>query len=284
MVRRRASGVDGGLVLSPSRDPAFRLDVAIIGAQKAATSTLFERLRQHPDVSGCRPKEPHHFVKDDWQETLPRYASLFPRPGERLTLEASTTYSFAHESDIVAERLHAHNPKLRVIYVVREPVARIVSAYRHSAERGWAPPTLEGALERWPRLLDNTRYASRLRPFRERFDEASILVLTFDEIVRHQDRAATRAVRFLGLPPHRGSETAANLSSVTKRHHAHDDNRFLRAFARLAPRTYKRLAKPPTEADATLSEETASAIRRELAPEIEQIERWTGYDLAAWRA
>ena len=42
-------------------------------------------------------------------------------------------------------------------------------------------------------------------------------------------------------------------------------------------------ASPPAEADATLSEETAMAIRRELATEVELIERWTDYDLAAWR-
>lgn len=262
----------------------FRLDAVVIGAQKAATSSLFRALCEHPDVSGCAPKEPHHFIRGDWREGMPEYARHFPSPHGRLTLEASTTYSFGRHSESVADRLQRHNPAMRIVHVVRHPVDRIVSAHRHALSRGYQIPSrLEAALERWPGLLDNTRYASRLRPFRERFGARNILVLTFEDVSHSQPETAVRTWEFLGLAPRRGATFAENLSSAPKLHHAHDGNRLMEAFARRAPRIYERLAKGAVAADSSLGEETRAAIRYELRPEVATLERWTGRDLSQWR-
>lgn len=269
-----------------SSDAPFRLDAAIIGAQKAATSTLFERLAAHPGVSGCTPKEPQHFSHEGWEARMGDYRAMFPRFEGRLTLEASTSYSFGHRSDIVAGRLHAHNPDMRIIYVVRDPVARILSAYRHSVSRGYRiAPSIEQAVAKpTSRLVENTRYATRLAPYRDLFGPERVLVLTFDDVTMRQRECVARAQAFLGLPHVAGAQAAANLSSVPKLHHRHDGNLVMETFARVAPRTYARLAKPAADADDTLRPETAAALRRELAPEIETIERWTGRDLSSWRS
>ncbi|MBS1302171.1 sulfotransferase [Loktanella sp. SALINAS62] len=261
-----------------------RLDAAIIGAQKSATTTLFDRIAAHPDVSGCEPKEPHFFIRDDWETHLDEYASMFPEPAGRLTLEASTTYSFAQHSDVVARRLHAHNPHMRIIYVVREPVARIVSAYRHAASRRYkVAPTIGQAVATPSRLVDNTRYAARLKPFRDLFGADRVLILTFEEVTTRQSDCLAQVQTFLGLPPIRLDEVALNRSSTPKLHHRHDGRRWMEAFARTAPRFYERFAKERIDIDDRLQPETETALRRALASDIEVIERWSGRDLSRWR-
>lgn len=268
----------------PGRRP-FRLDAAILGAQKAGTTTLFARLALHPGVAPCRGKEPHHFAREDWREGMAAYERLFGRAGGRLTLDGSTTYGFARHAERVAERLQAHNPELRVIYLVREPVARITSAWRHGFERGWSPPSLAKALARDPALLGNTRYATCLRPYRERFGPDQVLVLPFEAVARRQDEVVARAARFLGLaPPPPAPPVRANRRAVPKRHHRHDDSPAMRLFHRAAPHLYGRIAKPALgPSDASLAPGQRADIRAELEDELATIERWTGLDLSAWR-
>ncbi len=263
---------------------SFALQAAIIGAQKAATSTLFELGKQHPEISACKPKEPHHFVREDWQDAMGSYAAKFPAWRRRpMTLEASTSSGFLQNAETVAERMYAHNPDMRIIYVVREPVARIVSAYRHNRARGWGKPSLEEALDHSARLINDTRYAACISPYRRLFGADHILVLTFDEVVKHQPETARRLFDFLGLSPIEVLPAAANLTSGVKLHHLDDNKPLKRFLARFFPRTYERSFKPGVVgADTALSADRVAAIRSELAQDIRQVEGWTGLDLSAW--
>lgn len=262
----------------------FRLDAVIIGAQKAATTTLFDRLADHPGVSPCDPKEPMHFERSDWRAGMAGYAAMFPQAKGRVTLEASTTYSFARSSEAAAARLQAHNADLRVIYVIRDPIDRIVSAHRHAVSRGYAlSPKLETALGQWAGLVDNTRYASRLAPFRARFGPDRVLVLTFDDLTDDQEAAVARAQRFLGLAPRPGRVAVSNPGAEARLHHAHDGSRRMKWLAGRAPRLYNRLVHGRRRADSTMRAETRAALRAELGAEIDRMQDWTGRDLSAWR-
>lgn len=266
----------------------FLLNVAIIGAQKAATTTLFELLDLHPEVSGCVPKEPHHFDKDDWRARHGAYARRFgpPRQGHRrVTLEASTTYAFLRRSRRSAAHLHAHNPDMKIIFIARDPVDRIISAHRHVVERGYDVPTdIETALPRTPMLVDNTRYASCLEPYRQRFPAGNILVLTFEDVTTRQQDTFARVLGFAGLPPHEPPSIAANRASETKQRHEHDGNRPAEWLMRRAPRLYSATIGHRPAPRSRLSTATARALRRELDPEMARLEAFTERDLGAWRA
>ena len=63
--------IENGTVAIPTSAPRF----VIIGAQKCATTTLFELLRQHPDINMPLEKEVPFFTGDDcspqaWDESL----------------------------------------------------------------------------------------------------------------------------------------------------------------------------------------------------------------------
>lgn len=117
-------------------------DFIIIGAQKAGTSALHQMLQTHPDIEAATTKEIHYFDNDAWHGAgkIWQYHAYFPLPHNKkksgLTFEATPMYLYHPE---VAARLHAYNPKLKLIISLREPASRAFSAwtmYHHHIKDG----------------------------------------------------------------------------------------------------------------------------------------------------
>ncbi|MDY6936589.1 MAG: sulfotransferase [Cyanobacteriota bacterium] len=102
---------------------------AIVGAAKAGTTALNQYLSQHPQIFMCPLKEPHFFSTDiiyerglDWYEGL--YADASPNA---ICGEASTSYTRFPFTQLTPQRIHAVIPDIKLIYILREPVARVES-------------------------------------------------------------------------------------------------------------------------------------------------------------
>ncbi len=109
-------------------------DFLIIGAQKAGTTSLFHYLNQHPDIFMPSAKEVHFF--DLHYETgIEAYQSLFSEAADsgKVTGEASPYYLF---HPCVPERVKTHLPDVKLIILLRDPVARAFSHYHHSVRIG----------------------------------------------------------------------------------------------------------------------------------------------------
>ena len=100
----------------------------IIGAAKSATTTLTTILPKHPDIFISKTKEPKFFGRYynkgwDW------YASRFSEgQGSALRGEGSTMYTSQMKAfKNTPELMHQYLPKLKLIYIVRHPLDRIIS-------------------------------------------------------------------------------------------------------------------------------------------------------------
>lgn len=111
--------------LLPGNDPDF----LIIGAQKAGTSALHYYLSQHPQVVGSDPKEVHFFenriVDINLQWYRNHFKSLNPF-SKKLYFEASPNYLYHETAAINISRVY---PSVKLVVVLREPVARAYSAW-----------------------------------------------------------------------------------------------------------------------------------------------------------
>ena len=101
------------------------------GTIKAATSSLFNYISAHPQVCGSRVKETWFFSMDysgDLEGDYKQYASYFSPTAENTILfEASPDYLAYKEN--VAPRIKQVLPDVKLLFVLRNPVARLYSYF-----------------------------------------------------------------------------------------------------------------------------------------------------------
>ena len=122
------------------------------------------------------------------------------RTQRKLWIEASTSYSWFLEFPEVADRLFEYNPNLKFIYVVREPISRIVSHYKHNFLKGHTRKPFSEAIET-PEFLAHSSYETQIRPFLSRFKRENFLFLQFEDLVSKDEEVIDRIFDFLGLDP-----------------------------------------------------------------------------------
>jgi hypothetical protein len=195
-------------------------------------------LAAQPDICFCHVKEPRFFHRDDqWERGLDWYRSLFShaRPGQVLG-EATVGYTNPHISERTAERIAQVVPAARLIYLVRHPVERIRSSYRHQRSFRTEPSeTLAGALERpGSDYVPHTQYYTCLVPYLERFPREQILVVRMEDVVGGDGSGWDAILDHLGLAPRPRPETAHNVSAERGL-----QSRWKRVLGRVIPATIR---------------------------------------------
>ena len=177
-----------------------RPDFIVLGAMKSATTTLHEQLACQPGVFMSRPKEPNYFSDDQIHARGWRwYSSLFraAEPGD-LRGESSTHYTKLPSYPRTVDRMVRDLPQVKLIYVMRHPIDRLISQYVHEITCGRIRVPLSEAIYRHPELVDYSRYTMQLRPFLEAYGIRNILPVFFPRLVKHSQDELERIGRFLG--------------------------------------------------------------------------------------
>ena len=185
-------------------------DFLVIGAMKAGTTTLYRDLERHPDVFLPQEKEPETLVRfgDDAAAIARDYRSLFrgARP-DQVRGEASTAYTKRPDAEGVAQRaLDICGPGLRIVYLMRDPVRRLVSHYRHEYGLGETDLAFADALVRHDRYFDYGRYAWQIEPWLAAFPRENFLFLDFEAYVADRPAALDLVCRHVGIDPVRMPE------------------------------------------------------------------------------
>lgn len=180
-------------------------DFLIIGAMKCGTTTLFKDLCAHPRVFMPENKEPHNLCKDDvlTEAGLAAYAALFaPARADQVCGEASTGYSKLPSRPGVVERARRMlTDDLRILYIVREPVSRIVSHHFHVYSNGRVGPDIGAAVRADPRFLDYTRYAMQAQPWLDAYGPERVRIVRFETFITARREHAASLHGFLGVEP-----------------------------------------------------------------------------------
>ena len=203
-------------------------DFVIIGAMKAATSTLHSQLAAQPEIFLADPKEPNFFSDSvQWARGIDWYRGLFAgAPADALCGEASTHYTKLPTYPDALPRLRAEMPGARLIYMMRHPIDRLISHYSH----GWLERSIAGsidaAMERHRELIDYGRYAMQIVPWLDAFGPDSILPVFMERMVAAPQDELERVCRFLrypGAPVWREAIAPQNVSSERLRDHVWRD-------------------------------------------------------------
>lgn len=184
----------------------------IIGAQKAATTSLAFLLDQHPAIQLSSPKEPH-FFSVNWERGEDWYREKFQDGSDDLLLlDASTSYAMAPISDAmpdskkrprwgqrVPERIQSFSKAAKFIYLLRRPADRTYSAYWHMVRSGRENLSFREAIAAHPVYLETSSYHAQLSVFLDHFDLNDFLLIDFRAFSQNPDRYANDCLTFLGV-------------------------------------------------------------------------------------
>jgi hypothetical protein len=199
-------------------EPVHHLpDFIIAGAPRSGTTWLYFLAQRHPQLAMAQPgvPEPKFFLVDElWRRGVDYYSTKWfdSLPGGRVLGEKSTNYL---ESTEVAERIYRALPRVKLIFLLRNPVNRAYSNYLWSRQNGLETETFERALaleeQRERDLAANLRYARphayfsrglyarHLARFFYRFPRQQVLVLRYEDLASHVESVAATFHRFLGV-------------------------------------------------------------------------------------
>jgi hypothetical protein len=215
-------------------------DFIVIGAAKSGTTSLFRHLDGRDDVFLPAIKEPEYFARDDRFAAGPTaYAALFAQARPDQTVgEASTLYTLGPHFPQAAARIAAALPDVRLVYMMREPVARAYSFYgqlvkgyqnrtrdmqvRRTFEECLDPDAPRGGflaphqtyLPDVPGLFtDGSDYLMQIGAYLEHFPREALLFVTFEEYMADPAAVMTRICAHVGIaPPVPGTEAAPRVN------------------------------------------------------------------------
>lgn len=199
------SAAKGPFLRRSDRDASGPLpNFLLIGAMKAGTTSMYHYLRAHPHVYMPTFKAPEFFAGKalstrgvDW------YRKQFAGAGPEAVAigEASNVYTKYPNYQGVPGRIAELIPEARLLYIVRDPVARIRSHYQTRVVEGSEKLPLLEALTSNSIYLDYSRYAMQIEQYLEHFPREQLLVTTAEALRDDRDTVVRAVYEFLGVDP-----------------------------------------------------------------------------------
>jgi hypothetical protein len=286
----------------------------IVGAAKAGTTSLYEYLRQHPDIFMPQWKELSFFIGDPCGplhrvKKARYYFKVFAEAqGHKAVGEASTSYlSDEAAAGIIRNKLG----EIKIIIILRDPVAMSYSLYNHQLRKeGETCATFESALEaeenRRQSLSFRQRcygwhanyyyyhrglYFEQVKRYLDTFGKDRVKIILFEELAKATVEAVQDVYRFLSVdhtfvPEIRVHNPAGGIVNIPR--FWEDTGLFLKTYQFLfSKNVFKKIPHLARnigrKAPRPINPATAHDLRQKYHTDICRLEQLIGKDLAAWK-
>ena len=183
-------------------------NLIIIGGLKCGTTSLHHYLNLHPEIAMSRPKELNFFVSElNWPLGRDWYAGHFD-PSARIRGESSPHYTNRPSFNGVPGRMRELlGSDVRLVYVVRDPIDRMLSHYLHNVGGGYEDRSLGDALsDPESSYVARSRYFFQVDPYLEEFGAERVHIFGREELKADRPGTMRRTFDFLGVDPNFTSE------------------------------------------------------------------------------
>jgi hypothetical protein len=294
-------------------------DFFIVGAPKCATTSMYEYLKQHPEIFMPKKKEPHFFGTDivtpsKYIRDKNEYLSLFAEAqDERRVGEASVWYLY---SELAAAEIKAFCPSARIIIMLRNPVDMIYSLHSEFLYHGQEEiedfgSALEAEEDRKRGLhipgncthysakiffyREVARYTSQIQRYLDVFGRENVHIIILDDLRRRIAQIYREMLRFLDVSPKFQPDFRIINSSKALR------NKTLQNFLNNPPRLVHVVAKSLTlpavrqiliskllrlnrrhDCRRPMAPELRQRLQEEFTPEVESLSELLCRDLTHW--
>ena len=304
----------------------------VVGAAKSGTTSLFRYLEQHPDVFASSVKEPSYFAFPDGRLNLkgPVDEASMHRNIHRKTVKSFDAYrnlfmAARHETAVgeasprylyipaAVDHIERHLGAPKIIAILRNPIERAYSHFLMNWRRGLEPlADFKDALAAEPERIAAGwdwdwhyvgvgRYGTQLQRFVDRFGEANVQVLLYDDLKRDPVDLMRQVFVFLGVDPsftpdtrtrHMVGHTASN-NLLTRLAFGPENTLVGRLAYRIVPPKLglkaqallqSAVGRLPGRQIPPITGDVRERLRVELRTEIEQLASLIGRDLSAWLA
>jgi len=216
-----------------SREAVRLPNFLVVGAEKCGTTSLYQYLKQHPDVYLPAKKELHYFTYADIGTiargpgesdilafacaTEEEYELHYRGAGPHLAVgEVSPSYFYFSQ---VSERICSELDHPKIIIMLRNPIDKAHSQYMHLVrdnkeklplfdalmaeqeriEAGWGPL--------W-RYTESCLYSARISKYLEVFGEGHVKIGLFEELTKDPQAFVRDLFEFLGVAADRAIDTS----------------------------------------------------------------------------
>jgi Sulfotransferase family len=177
-------------------------NLVVIGGLKCGTTSLHHYLSLHPAISMSRPKELNFFVAElNWDLGRDWYASHFDRDAP-VRGESSPHYTNLPRFAGVAERMHSLIPDARIVYMVRDPIDRMLSHYVHNVGGGYETRGLDEALgDPESAYVNRSRYAMQVEPYLRAFGSDLVAIVSREQLRDEREATMRTLFELCGVDP-----------------------------------------------------------------------------------
>tara|TARA_R110002049_G_scaffold82349_3_gene209568 strand:+ start:5064 stop:5834 length:771 start_codon:yes stop_codon:yes gene_type:complete len=194
----------------------IQLDFIIVGTQKGGTSALAHYLKQHKDIQMSRKKELHFFDNEEYfKGDRPNYKPLNNHFGKRKLVgkiygEATPIYMYW---DKAISRIHTHNPEIKLIAVLRNPVERAYSHWNMEVQKNKEQRDFTTCItdeisqiengskvkHRTFSYVDRGLYADQIEQIFSFFTKQQVLFIKYEDFLDRQKEALVSVFNFLNI-------------------------------------------------------------------------------------
>jgi hypothetical protein len=186
-----------------NRNVNYRMPEVIgIGAEKCGTTSLHQYLRAHPEVGTQRIKETRFFAESgNWHKGVEWYVRQFPQRAKTLIESHGGDYTSYPKETGVPQRIYSVIPSARFIYLVRDPIDRMVSRYIHNYSEHVENRSINEALldQEDAAYIPQSSYFMQLEQYFPFFDESRFLIISHKDFLINRRETLRKIFQFLNV-------------------------------------------------------------------------------------
>ena len=177
----------------------MKVNLFIIGINKAGSSWLHYLLDSHPEIYMSKIKEHNYFGKS-YPRDMEKYHKYFPFNKPYVYFGESTpTYFYSEKT---AREILAYCPDAKIIALIRDPIKRLISHYNFRKQLGAISEnsSIEEAISGLdPHLVADSHYEQTLPIYHQIFGANQMKIVSLEEGISQPQLFKENLLQFLKL-------------------------------------------------------------------------------------